>query len=269
MITIIFSKNRSMQLNLLLESMEKNCNDDLNINVLYSCTNKRHENSYIKLSEKYKNVIFWKENNFEEDLSKLVFDKKYVLFLCDDCIFTNKFDLNEIVQLLDQNSRTIGFSFRLGMNTRYCYSLNCGQRTPSCIHLNKNILMYKWTDADADYGYPLELSSSIYRVDDIRFILFDTEYGNPNQLEWNMFSSLNLFKQDQPLLMCYENSVAFSAPINRIQSVNNNRSGSNIKYDTESLLTEFENGGKFNYLPLNGFTSNACHQEIDLEIIYE
>ena len=257
-----------MQCDLTLNSLEKNRIGNVNPHVLYSCSNERHEKSYEILKKEHPNVYFHRETNFQNDLLELIKGQDYIMLLVDDNIFTNNFNINKITKLLYDYPELIGFSLRLGVNTTYCYSLNCQQEIPPCIKPYNDMLIFGWVGADSDYGYPLELSSSVYPINNIYSILYNTEYNNPNDLEWNMFQCLPMFRTTKPFLVSYEQSVAFCNPINKI-NIGNNRSGTNIEYSIDSLLTEYERCGRIMYSPFKGFISNACHQEVDIFIDYK
>ena len=262
---IIFSKNRSLQLEACLHSFYDNCVEKVDINVLYTTTNDDHENSYKKLQKTYKNVVFLQEKSFKSDLLGILTDKTYVLFVCDDAIFTDSFSLQKTIDFLKRHSKTIGFSFRLGTNTQYCYSHNMPQDLPEYT-LYDNIMLFDWTTAQLDFQYPVELSSSIYKIDDILPILDQCEYKNPNDLEWVFYINLNYFANLKQLLGCFEISVAFCNPINKVQNVNNNRSGENYEFNSENLLKIFNKGYRIDLSNFKGFVSSACHQEVHFSL---
>lgn len=266
MITVLFSKDRAMQCDLAINSLKENCIGEHKVHVLYACSNKRHEESYKTLMNEHPQIFFHKENNFKLDLLELVKDQDYVMFLVDDNIFTNNFNVYHILRLLNAHPESIGFSLRLGVNTTYCYSLDQEQEIPPCVKLADNILMFGWGEAKADFNYPLELSSSIYKVKNILPILNNTDYSNPNGLEWNMACSSPMFKSTKPMLMCYEQSVAFCNPINKTQRVNNNRSGNKSEYSIESLLKLYESGIRIDYKKFNHYVPNGCHEEVELTL---
>jgi hypothetical protein len=214
-------------------------------------------------------VKFVREIDFKQDLLKLIHDKMYILFVTDDTIFTRKFNMLGIVYALDTNPDTVGFSLRLGINTTNCYTQNKTQIMPASKKLiYDNMLLYGWPDADYDYGYPIELSSSVYRVGDIAPILHNLPYENPNSLEWMMYCALDVFKKYKPLLLCYEESVAFSLPLNKVQTTNNNRNSELKEYNPDLLLTKYEKCGTINIDKLQGFIPNGAHQEVEIEIDY-
>jgi hypothetical protein len=67
-----------------------------------------------------------------------------------------------------------------------------------------------------------------------------------------------------PFLLCWEASVAFSAPVNRVQQVFDNRSGGEAALSVNSLANLFDDGQRIDLGPLEGFVPNACHQEVSL-----
>jgi len=268
MITIIFSKNRSLQLDLLLNSIKENNNENLNIHVLYTYSDEQHEKSYEILAKEHPEATFHKEINFKQDLLDLISQEEYILFICDDAIVTNEFNINEIIELLNYYPEAVGFSLRLGANTNYCYSLNRNQNMPPSIKLKDNILMFSWVGSEADYGYPLEISSSIYKTRDILPTIANMESNNPNKLEWHMSKCAGMFHQMKPLLLCYEESACFCNPINKTNP-SNNRSSTNPNFDADLLLTNYLKGGRIKYSSFKNFVSNACHQELPIEIEYK
>jgi hypothetical protein len=268
MITIIFSKDRALQLDLLLRSIKENNKENLNIHVLYKCSNERHEKSYEILAKEHPEATLHKEVNFKQDLLDLILHEMYILFMVDDNIVARKFNTNEMIGLLNYHPTAIGFSLRLGGNTNYCYSLNCNQNIPPSIQLKENIFMCNWVNAEADWNYPFELSSSMYRTKDIQSMLINLDYYNPNSLEWMLYTHSVWHKERQPLLMFYGVSPCFCNPINKVNP-SNNRSNTNIENSADSLLTNFEKCGRISYDKFRGFVSNACHQEVDINIIYK
>ena len=270
MSAIIFSKNRAMQLDLCLSSLYLNIEEkDLPISVIYN-TSERHENSYNTLKEEYKDVNFVRESVFKEDVLNLIRDKTYILFLVDDNIFVNNFSFKEITNCLEENNDAIGFSLRLGRNTKLCFPVYKNQAIPDYEAVRHNIIKFKWTTADLDFNYPLEISSSVYDVSgNLKQIFEKLNYINPNYLEFEMACNAGFFRNIHPFLLSYLDSVSFCNPVNKVQTFNNNRVGDNLKYSTENLLTEFEKCGRINPLQLKGFVSNGAHQLVEMEIEYK
>jgi len=264
-ITLIFSKDRPLQLDLCLRSYFDKCvgHENTDVYVLFKATSDRYLDAYLELSEDFIEVTFFQENSFKDNLLAILNREQYenVFFVVDDNVFVKDFNINEITESI-KSDKVLGFSLRLGKNTTYCYSHDANQRVPEMFAGKiDGIYGYEWYDQDLDFGYSLELSSSVYKVKDIWSILFLGHYLNPNDLEWSMYLAIHKYMNIKYLL-CYENSVAFCNPINKVQSTNNNRNMNDDCYSAENLLKMFENGYRIDPKIFYGFVPNACHQEV-------
>jgi len=189
---------------------------------------------------------------------------RIVFLLVDDNLFVRDFYLNQAVDVLSEREKLLGFSFRLGKNTTYSYAYGREQSLPEMENLGDEIALFDWTKADGDFGYPLEVSSSVYRLGDFLPLLMAISFDNPNTLEDRMAFYARDFKRKRPLLACYQRSVTFCNPINLVQSVIPNRAGETIRYSVEELSSKFEQGERVRVDAYSGFIPNACHQEVEL-----
>ena len=131
---------------------------------------------------------------------------------------------------------------RLGENTVYCYALNAAQKLPMFSSVEKDILKYDWVYAELDFGYPLEVSSSVYRVKEIYPLLAQIQFSNPNTLENQMAANKQIYVNTRPILLCGKFSFTFCAPLNIVQNVCDNRVGSETCYSSETLANKFGEG---------------------------
>ena len=191
-------------------------------------------------------------------------EEQFYLFLVDDSIFTNEFNLQGVLNTFRQQKDLLGFSFRLGENTTHCYVSNHLQELPSFINISENILIFKWVCADQDFGYPLEISSSIYSMKIVLPLFVSISFRSPNALEEKMAYHVRNFRNSHPYLGCYRCSVAFCNPVNIVQEEIANRAGEKHYYQADELRDRFERGESINIDALNDFVSNACHQEVEL-----
>ncbi len=267
---IIFSKDRPLQLDATLRSYFLNCQDTdkVTLRVLYITSSPYQQELYENLMQEYPTVEFIHENIFKNDLLKIISEYAYVLFLVDDAIFVREFQVTKILNVLEDDPEAIGFSLRLGKNTVYCYPLDKEQKLPEFQSVDKNIIKYDWRNAEYDFGYSLEISSSIYRVNDIWPILSKHNYKSPNTLEETMTLHKSLFNVTKPMLLCYYTSIVFCNPINKVQSeLPSNRSGTNTDYSTIILATLFREGSRIDVEHFSGYIPRSCHEELDLKII--
>ena len=267
---LVFSKDRAMQLDAALSSLFLHCRDiqNMDLHVLHITSDSFHEKHYNKLMGDYAAVKFLRENNFKKQVHSSIETYEYVLFLVDDTIFARDFSIRNITENL-KNNDALGFSLRLGKNTVYCYSRDISQELPDFIELDKRSLKYDWTNAQGDFGYPLEISSSVYRVNDILPLLHQLEFINPNTLEGQMAANRNAYINKKNHLICNEYSIAFSNPVNIVQNVCNNRVGSNPQYSADELSQMFEQGYRIDVKKYNDYVPNACHQEVELKLKME
>lgn len=299
---LIFSMDRAMQLDATLRSFFKHCkdSDDVYLTVLYRATDKIYERQYQELSKAYSTVKFVQQHRFRKDVLTLLnpypdgsfvywmyrillelspslaarifhylphpMDERLILFLVDDNLFVRDFDVGDVAFALSENSDSFGFSLRLGANTTYSYMLDHSQTLPNFVSVNEHMLKYQWLGAEDDFGYPFEVSSSIYRVMDFLSILLGLRFDNPNALEGRMALQTQLFARTKPTLLCFETSVAFCNPINKVQSIFDNRTGIQYHYSPEKLAELFNEGYRINVETYNNFISNSCHQEVELKL---
>ena len=122
---------------------------------------------------------------------------KYLMFLVDDTIFVRDWQISKTLMHLQEHKNVLGFSLRLGLNTTYCYTLKVKQNPPEGKFLEDNVYKFQWLDAEADFGYPLEVSSSVYSLNKIVPLLLAKKYNNPNELEGQLAISVGRYSKKQ------------------------------------------------------------------------
>ena len=267
-IAIVFSKDRPLQLDATLRSFAIHCRDSdrVPVSVLYTTSSSEQQALYHRLQAEHPTVAFVHENSFKADLLRLLDSAQYVLFLVDDSIFVRGFAIGEVIAELDRHPAALGFSLRLGRNTTYCYPHARSQKTPPFRPVGAAMFTYDWPTAELDFGYPLEVSSSVYRLADLFPLLRSLAYTNPNTLEALLAAQAIGFATSHPALLCYSESIAFSAPINRVQDTCINRAGAKQDYSAATLAQMFAQGRRLDMLAHSGFTPNACHQEVEIKL---
>jgi len=284
---VIFSKDRAMQLHGVLVSFVARCMDaaEACIAVIYKASSSEYAAGYEQLRRDFSgrlDVEWVEESHFKRDLTRLVIGEKRwwrrllglvpldkaggLLFMVDDNLFIREFQLRATLEALERFPRSIGFSLRIGKNTTYCYSNRCDQPLADFEHADDGVLRFQWPGQVGDFGYPLEVSSSVYRAKDLVGLLSNLPYANPNRLEQGLSLSSKLYARTRPELLCFEQSVAFCAPVNIVQSVLDNRAGSAEKHSITSLNRKFLEGWRIDVEALNGFVPHAAHQEIELPL---
>jgi hypothetical protein len=190
-------------------------------------------------------------------------DKPYTLFLVDDNVFVSDFSMKHVIQALESCPDGLGFSLRLGKNTSYCYARDSNQRLPSFSQVNQKVICYTWPEADFDFGYPLEISSSVFCGPQIAALVSTLQFNQPNKLEGVLAACSHLFRETYPHLLCFETSVTFCNPINKVQQFFSNRAGEAEAFSVQALAERFDCGERINVNELDGFVPNSCHQDIE------
>jgi hypothetical protein len=260
---IIFSFNRASQLNLLIESIQKNASGVFKLNILYKANTPDFSLGYEILKEKTSHLsINWiEEKSFRDDLIGL-FDKHmlFTTFFTDDDILYNKITEEEIIKPLKYDDDIFCFSLRLGKNTKYCYS----ERT-------ENILIdpiehgyyftWDWIPHYADLNYPLSVDGHLFRSNDILKMTKNISFTNPNTYE----AGLQFFSKNSPWfkMAAYQISALVNSPSNMVQNVfTTNRQGEKFGISAEELNQKFINGEIIDFSSIDFSRIVGAHQEL-------
>jgi hypothetical protein len=265
---IIFSKDRAMQLDLLLESILLNFDvEDYQINILYKASNDEFKRGYELVINKYPQFNFKIEESFKNDVLSLFNNSDYTVFFTDDDIIYNSFKLTKYeLRNIFELSKAICFSLRLGLNTTNCYTM---QKLNKLEKFDKHKIFYdtdfiepfiSWKVADGtnDYAYPMSVDGHIFKTEYIKNLCEVLEYNNPNLFE----AMLSNFTRPEMIITSYEHSKLVNSPINRVQETFQNLSGMKYRYSVEDLNEMYLDGLILNFEKMNFNEITGCHQEI-------
>jgi hypothetical protein len=265
---VAFSRDRPLQLDGMLRSLDARCGDrdSFGVTVVWTASSDRMRALYHQLARAHPGVVFVAEADFRRDARRAVRAGRFVLFLVDDAIFVREFRVADGVAILETNERVLGVSLRLGRNTTHCYPIDRSQALPAFRELPGGLLSWDWTTAEHDFGYPFEVSSSLYRSADLVPLLARLPFRNPNTLEGMMARSAHRYRAQRPELAAYPTSVAFCAPMNVVQVVSPNRAGTDPGQSPEALADLFDRGHRMDVDAYRGYTPSGCHEEVDLSV---
>jgi len=256
---ILFSKDRAAQLELFIRSMKEYFNEynSHKISVLYTYSTDFFKKGYDKLILKYPELNWFKEKNFKSNLVSLLdINKKYTVFFVDDIIWKNKFSIQDIeFKNFENNQNILTLSLRLHPNLTYCYAASVNMKP-----LSTNV--WNWRGLPGDFGYPMSVDGHLYRTNEIIGLVKGLQYKNPNQFE----AILAAYPINKPLISCYNKSIIFNNPCNKVQTNNPNKHG-NIS--AEYLNQEFLNGNIIDLEPYRGLDNESCHKEMPVRFIKE
>lgn len=251
---IVFSKDRAMQLHALLSSYFHYTNNPGNLIILFTCSNKEHEISYIQLEKEFQSfpVTFLKEVNFSRQLKEIVsnLSSDRLFFMTDDAVFLDYYDLHDCLQF---NPLRHIFSLRLGSDLDFCYAYNRKQSVPELKKENTaNIRLEVWNWSDMpdspDWSYPLSLDATIFFKKEIELMFEVLSFTSPNSLESQMQLYKELFLGRYGI--CFSKVKYVNVPCNIVQKEFNNRS--NDTYSVEELVSFFLKGQRIDWRKLEG-----------------
>lgn len=244
--SIIFSKDRALQLNAFIESYLKKVEKRGTLYVLYTFS-PSHADSYKDLRECYENedIVFVHESNFREQLIDIIShsDSSQLAFYVDDMIFVRDVDYGQLSNL-DYKKNVVSLS--RGKNLTYSTVLNKSLQLPSFTKSN-NLLFYNWDEITefSDWSYPTGVSGYIYDRREILEIIKSIDFKAPNSLEEKMCRYRDGFLLRHGV--CYEEIACVCIHANRVQ---NEVGNPDLGYFTsEELLQEWNSNKKIDLQP--------------------
>ncbi len=212
---IVFSKDRPMQLHAYLESLFLFSDVTAGqVSILYRSNS---EIDYSKVLASFPDLNWVKEDHFHTDLAGLIHSAEdYIMFGCDDVIFTGIFSLEFGKNVLTKQEDIFGFSYRLGNNI---------QPQPKNLSESEKYRKWCWFETKAlHYNYPWELDCTLYRKRDIEHMLhiYDGQIKSPNYFESDFAVDPKRYIERPNLACLNEDSKALVITVNVVQDTHKN-----------------------------------------------
>ena len=270
---LVFSKNRALQLDLLLNSIKKNFKQCSEVSVLYTTTDK-HKKSYEILQKEHGDIKFVKQGSFYSDIcdiTKNFKNKSVVMFTDDDIVYRDTNIHPDFLQQI-QNYNFACFSLRLGPNItkRQVGTVFVDEKSP-LFGVYYDSLMWNRTEflPFHYFGYPLSVDGHIFAknklVDFFAYIEHsDKKYNyleTPNKLETLL---QRFFFEVGPIMICNRHSSVVNSPNNRVQEEYQNRAGDKYSYCEDHLMEIYMQGTRIKLESLDFSHVNCPHTEIKL-----
>ena len=261
--TIIFSKNRACQLDLLLTSAKRNLSDMFRLNVVYTATNQSFSDGYERVVQRFDNVNFIEETDFQQDTLSLVEgSEKYVCFLVDDNIVYRPVVLEDIDSLFGIEGFAC-LSLRLGPNTTV-QSPYTNQMCPMPEYMtiveNKYVLWnWRMVHPHTNFGYPFSVDGNIFTKKTTLDVITKYDFNNPNALE----GRANVNNLPTRMACLSKQSAVVNTPINIVGSSNGD-CGAKFGVSLEELNEKYLDGEVVDFDAMDFSNITCCHQEIEL-----
>jgi hypothetical protein len=254
--SIVWSKDRAMQLHAFIRTFKKYCKNRGPLYVLYQTSNERHKKSYLELIEIFKDdqIFFINEKNFKEDLLKLCESLLHnkILFFADDFLLIRPFDLkviNSFSSLENIVSLNLGTDFILSISD------NTNLTLPKLTQETDSFLSFSWDDPQSSIGnwtYPITVAAHVYNRFEICAMLSAISFKCPNSLELRLQIFRPIFSSKRgvcpKMVTCIEtniNTVQNAVPVFEVWGVDK-------EISADDLLEQWASGKQFNLDFING-----------------
>ena len=257
--TLIFSKDRACQLDLLLASFQNMATGIEKVTVIYKATSDAFKQSYSNCKECHKSINFIEESNFKVN----VFDwmqnssSDFVMMLVDDIVFKEAIDFSNITQILEKNKNILCYSPRLGLHLTECYAMNSPQPVPTG-NTQGDFFIWQWMNSQFDWNYMFSVDGHVFRKSEIYSWISHLNFSNPNTLEASMQEIPKTFAL-QPLGFCHIVSRLLNIPMNRVQNTFINRC-ENISHI--ELNDAYLEGNRLDSSQYQGNLNRGCHANL-------
>lgn len=250
--TIVFSRDRPAQLDLLLRSMKANAPAFFKYRPwVVARVDDEYYRGYHLLWDDWPDVRLTVENpdqDFRTIVGKLLREaaSDKVAFFVDDDVIYRPLPVPHPSKWLDLFPDTLCFSLRLGLNTDECYSMGgVDQGLPLAKTLG-HFLSWDWRDPQSrlDWAYPGSLDGHIWRRDDLLRLLDGEPFTNPNQLEEVLMHGCRQTIYPSRIAS-FKESVLVGIPANSVSETHgSNRHGNLAGLGVQALNEGYLAGGR-------------------------
>jgi len=252
-----------MQLDYLLRTMRDNFPLIGRPMVLYKASCEDNKAGYTLLERmRFDEANIYEEQDFNINTRNLVdcFRKDLCMFLCDDNVFINRLELQEMLDLsslLEKNEDIHSLSLRMHPKVTYCYPAKKEMKQPDydIITGYYNYMRWDWTKAEDQHtcwGYPMAINTHIYRTNDIKEIIERGAFNNVNSLESHI--NRNRWK-DKPLMISPLRPIIFDVCNNYVKDG---------ECGDECLTRKWLDG--YQIKNITNIPDNACHGVVNLNL---
>jgi hypothetical protein len=286
---VLFSRNRSCQLDLLLRSLAKNAPDLFEVDILYKADDEFYQRGYDLLWSRLTEPVFngisanlatYPEKDFALDLKFLIEynseDNPFLAYGTDDEIcFRNVYEelgpdpyglIESVLNHHETNDAGMifsGFSLRMGKQTTIQdYSRNAPISRWNYNETDKFIFWCSKSHSPCENpGYALSLDATIFHRDTILPLINKVQFSNPNQLE-GALSQFSHTAEIGDFMAAPKHSLIFCNTLNVTASSYGAPNGRFHPMSLEELNLRYLNGEIFDLEAMNFDNVVSTHQEI-------
>jgi hypothetical protein len=253
MTSIVFSKDRALQLDAFLRSHRVNVAEAGEVRVLYLATSMRHARAYADVFARHPGVTPTPQSlSFKQDVLDLLPRDGHVVFFVDDIVFIRPWS----------GHGEPGLSLRLGLHLTYNYATGgMVQLLPDPFTTHQNgTVSWRWSDGCEAWGYPLALDGHVFDAQEMLVLAVSCVFHSPNTFESALQKFLPQFIVRRGA--CYREARVVNVPWNRVQTDWHMLCGAGN--DAEQMLAHWETGKQIDLSGIYGVLNTSVHQEFPL-----
>lgn len=255
--TIIPSKDRPAQLDLLLRSIKRHVGAwrENATTILWRSTDLAYGKGYEIVRSEHPEFTYIQEERFRPDIQMIALGNgaRYTQFLMDDDVYVRSFSVADQDFLNFQYvPGIVALVLRMAPYMDYCYCINARTKPPK---FGRN-RTWHWRGLIGDWCYSHSVDGTIWRTSTVQGVLAHVGYSHLHQLEPALRMAMT-----EPLAICYEKPRLVNVANNSVQdAVESNRHAGG---DAMALNDRFLGGERI--LPDNIEAANppSPHFEID------
>ena len=187
--SIVFSKDRAMQVHAFLRSFEERAGNRGPMTVLFRCSDERHKASYSELRRLFsgRGVTFVEETDFRAQLIALCEESssRAILFFVDDMILTHDVDYDAIRSVVPS---THVLALSRGRDLTYSVVLQRSVRPPAVLGSVSGFDCFRWDESSeySDWTHPRGVARYMFAREEAIAMTRAIEFRTPNSLEAGM-----------------------------------------------------------------------------------
>ncbi len=260
---VVFSKDRAMQLNAMLESYFNFVKNPVNLFIIFQASSKVHYHAYTEIKSIFKNSLvdiqFIHENEGFRSTLISVLNKiktQSMIFLTDDDMFINNIDLTCFSEIDPLKSVV---TLRHSPHIRYSYTAGSKHSTPFLKPMQVDrvdAFEFQWFESKNEWSDPWSVDGHMLSTAEVRVLTSISNFKAPNSYEGALKSFNDIINNRTGI--CFPRSIIVNIPINRVQEEVLNKSGS---ISTDFLLEQWQKGFAIDIKRFSKIIPTSTHEE--------
>ncbi len=261
--TVIFSRDRPMQLAALMASLREKVSPQIPVRILYRASTSAFERGYDLVFSMFAGLTPRREADFRGDLLSILeeISSPRMFFLVDDNLFTESVDLGAVTA--GDPADTV-VSLRLGRNT-IAFPGGGGPTEQPRFDEHPDfpgMLAWRWGESKVGWAYSLSVDGHVFSTQEMRTLAGSIGFSAPNSFEGNLQAFSEHFARRWGI--CFAKSALLNIPANRVQTEWENQAGD---VSVEYLLNRWLEGDAIVHRQFYGFQNTSTHMILDLPIV--